>query len=87
MGILEIFQELWNLVITGSSTLNETCVRLKQIDFNNIPFTHWLGYAHYMLGTPLYTMFTSVVLISLGISLWTYTLKGIGYIKSLIPFQ
>jgi hypothetical protein len=68
------------------SVIVNTTDRIDAIKFDNTAFAEWLGYARYAMGDPLYILFTSVILISIGVTLWTYLLKGIGYIKTILPW-
>lgn len=85
--MIEFFQEIGLLINGTTQVLCETCERIDSITFQDNFFTQYLGYTHYVLGTPLFTLLTSVILIGIGISIWTYLLKGIDYIRNLIPFN
>jgi hypothetical protein len=84
--MLEILNEIYELVTGTIETLTTTCQRIESISFEDSGIYTWLGYAHYVMGSPLYELFTSVMLIGVGVTLWTYLLKGIGYIKNLLPW-
>jgi hypothetical protein len=84
--MFDIIQEIYDLVVGTVETLTTTCQRIESITFEDSEIYTWLGYAHYAMGTPLYTLFTTVILIGVGVTLWSYLLKGIGYIKNLLPW-
>lgn len=84
---VEFLYRILELLGLAIGVINDTAARLDSIDFNNdFVFVHYLGYAKYVMGTPLYTLFTTVILIAIGVTLWTYLLKGIGYLKHLLPW-
>lgn len=62
-----------------------TCRRIDSVTFTDMALNDWLGYAHYVMGTPLYTLFSTVLLIAIGITIWTYVLKGIKLLLSILP--
>jgi hypothetical protein len=84
--MFDIVKEIYDLISGTIETFNTTCERIESISFEDSEIYTWLGYAHYVMGSPLYELFTSVMLIGVGVSLWTFLLKGIGYIKNLLPW-
>lgn len=84
--MIDIVKEIFDTVQATVETLTTTCRRIESIDFEDSSILTWLGYAHYAMGTPLYVLFTTVVLIGLGVSLWSFMLKGIMYLRSLLPW-
>jgi hypothetical protein len=66
--------------------ISDTASNIDHITFEKSLFKDYMGYAHYAMGTPLYTLFTTIILIAIGVTLWTYILKGIGMIRNLLPF-
>lgn len=84
--VLNVLKELYDLIVGTVETLNQTCDCINSISFDNSEIYQWLGYAHYVMGDPLYQLFTTVMLVGVGVTLWTYLLKGIAYLKSLLPW-
>jgi hypothetical protein len=84
--MIDIVKEIFDTVAATVETLNTTCENINSIDFEDSELMTWLGYAHYAMGTPLYVLFTTVTLIGVGVSLWSFMLKGISYIRNLLPW-
>lgn len=82
----EFFQNIVTIIQTVIQTIADTAKNIDGIKFEGTAFSDWLGYARYGMGSPLYTLFTVVILISIGISIWTFLLKGISYLKSILPW-
>lgn len=82
--MIEILDQLIDTISATIETLNNTCVRIDSIEFEDSLFSVYLGYAHYALGTPLYVLFTTVVLISLGVSLWSFILRFIMFLRQML---
>lgn len=84
--MIEFFAEVLQLFEDMIVTLVETTSRIDALEFaGGEQVLHYLGYMKYIMGAPLYTIFTSIILISIGVAMYTYLIKGIGYIKNLIP--
>jgi hypothetical protein len=83
---LEFLQRLFDLLVSVGETIDETSRQLYSIDFENNIFTNYLGYFRYVVGSTNYTLFTTVLLIAIGISLWKYVIQGFTYIKSFLPW-
>lgn len=83
---MEFLQQIVELANAVLETIQNTVEMLDSITFDEGFVRDYLGYAKYVLGTPLYTLLTTVILIGLGVTLWTYLLKGITYLKSLLPY-
>lgn len=60
---------------------------LNAIEFDKSFAAEYLGYIKYAMGDTLFMMYSSVALIFGGASLWSFTLKGINFIKELLPMQ
>lgn len=84
--ILELFDKVVWLLNQVIQTIIDTSDRIDSINFDDSVFANYLGYAKYAMGTSLYALFTTVILISIGVTLWVYLLKGIGYIKNILPW-
>lgn len=74
--IVSFFQEL--LVI-----IQQTTDLLNGVNFSESVIAKYLGYPRYVMGAPLWTLFTTVLLIPLGVTIWIYSLKGIDLLKKL----
>lgn len=81
-----LFEKIVLLLNNIISTISDTADRIDSINFEESGVFNYLGYAHNAMGDPLYSLFTTVCLISLGVTMWTYLLKGIGYIKNILPW-
>lgn len=82
----EFLYRLVQLLWLSIEAIQNTTKELDKITFTDTTMKDYLGYARYAMGTPLYTLFSSVILIAVGVTLWTYMLKGIGYLKNLLPW-
>lgn len=87
MDLIEFAKQLYELVVSLLQIISSTADRLDSITFEDgSMILNYLGYAKYVMTTPLYSLFTSIVLISLGVTVWTYLLKGLGYLKNILPW-
>lgn len=84
--MIDFFQNIVDIITNVISIIANTADNIDTIKFNSTAFADWLGYARYAMGDPLYIMFTTTILISIGVTLWTYLLKGVEMIKSLLPW-
>lgn len=84
--MIEFFQNIVDIISNIINILADTATNIDSITFDSTAFADWLGYARYAMGDPLYILFTTTILISIGVTLWTYLLKGIEMIKSLLPW-
>lgn len=75
-----IIQILWNIV----HVLNETTDSIDSINFTDNIFTDYMGYAKYVTGEPLWIMLTSVMMISIGLTVYKTFLRGVVLIKDLL---
>lgn len=83
--IIEFFKNLWDIVTAVVETIVLTAERIDSITFEDNGLTRYLGYARYVMGDLLYGLFTTSVLIALGLSLWTLVMKGIGLLRNFLP--
>jgi hypothetical protein len=83
---LEFLERLFNLLVSVGESIDETSRQLYSIDFQNNIFTEYMGYFRYVVGDTNYILFTTVLLIAIGISLWKYVIQGFSYIKSFLPW-
>ena len=79
------FTKLYYLIVDILGIMSDTANRIDAVQFDGSAITTYLGYAHYAMGN-LYTVFTSVILIAIGLAIWGALLKGVGYIKNLLPW-
>lgn len=84
--MIDFLQGIVTLISDFVSIMISTANNIDTIEFETTAFADWLGYARYVMGDPLYIMFTTSVLISIGVTMWVYLLKGIEMIKSLLPW-
>lgn len=85
-AISNFLSQLFELISNVVHIIQTTANNIDSITFNDTVFATYLGYARYVMGDPLYSLFTTVILIAIGISLWSYLLKGIGMLKNLLPY-
>ncbi|MEG6614125.1 hypothetical protein V6C42_14860 [Pseudoclostridium thermosuccinogenes] len=84
--ISDVWQKILEIVNGVGSTMDELVTRLDAVQFDeDFIITTWLGTIHYILGTPLYLMFTTLLLIGSGFVLWKLIKIVINAISSLIP--
>ena len=87
----EIFDTLVNfisqLINLPYELLYQATESLNSIEFDQTLLFNYLGYMRFAMGDTLYFMFSTVALIFIGASLWSFTLKGINFIKELLPMQ
>lgn len=77
VALIEI---LWNI----TETLTSTTEAIDSVDFENNPFADYLGYAKYVTGDPLWLMFTTVMTVSIGVTIYKTFLRGVALIKQLL---
>lgn len=82
--MIDFFKNLIELLTNIIGVLGDTANRIDEVTFDDSLFKQYLGYAKYVMGTSLFTVFTSSVLIAIGVSMWTYLIKGVFYIRSLL---
>lgn len=80
-----IIAKLIDILEDMISTIDSTADAIDSITFKDSFFSDYLGYVRYVLGDTFYLLFSSVVLISLGIGLFTTFLRGWQLIRSLLP--
>ena len=85
--MIDFLKDAVDLINTSSDVMADTCSRIDSITFEGLTINKWLGYAHYVMGTPLYMLFSTVVLISLGLMLWKWTIRGITMLFELLPWK
>lgn len=84
--MMEFFQEVVNFIYSVLNIIATTADNIDTIKFESTVFADWMGYARYAMGDPLYILFTTTILISIGVTLWTYLIKGIGYLRGMLPW-
>jgi hypothetical protein len=75
-----LIQILWNITDTLVNTTNT----IDSIEFEDNIFTQYMGYAKTVTGAPLWTMLTSVMMISIGVTVYKTFLKGVALVKDLL---
>lgn len=83
-GWADFLSSILNMFTNALETLILTADRIDSITFDNSIPSQYLGYARFVLGDTFYILFTSVVLIALGITLWSIVVKGVNYIRGII---
>lgn len=83
-GFTEFLSSIVKLFTDSLEILTKTADRIDSITFDNSVPVEYLGYARYVLGDTFYLLFTTVVLIALGVALWSFLVKGVGYIRNII---
>lgn len=87
LDLIDLMQEIFKTAENILYVLTSTTDTIDSIKFEDQQFINqYLGYAKNVMGSPLYTLFTSMVLASIGLSIFTYFLKGLRYIKALLPW-
>lgn len=88
---MDIFQQIYqfwlailNILFQILNVLTSTTQMLNDIRFHDSPIEEYLGYVRYVLGSPLYTMFMSVIIISIGVTVYKTFLKGVFLVKELL---
>lgn len=81
-GLEEFITLIVDILNQSSATILDTAFKIDEINFENSIATDYLGYFHWIVGTTNYTLFTTILLISAGVTLWTTVLKGIGFVRS-----
>lgn len=77
LAVLQILYSIYDVLVN-------TTDRLDAVDFNSTAVAEYLGYTKYVIGTPLYSMFMTVILISIGVTVYKTFLKGIFLVKELL---
>lgn len=85
--ILEFFEMVYDLFVLPFEMLESATVALDSFEFSTTLLYQYLGYMHFAMGDALYIAFSSVALVMIGASLWSFILKGIDFLKSVLPFQ
>lgn len=86
MELAELFTSIVTLLTDIVEIVRTTVGLLNGVDFNNSIVAEYLGYVRFIFGPTLWLMFSTVLLIPLGVTVWIYCLKGIGYIKEILPW-
>lgn len=77
---LALIEILWNI----TETLVTTTKTIDSVNFKDNIFLDYMGYAKYVTGNALWSMLTSVILISVGLTVYKTFLKGVQLIKDLL---
>lgn len=86
MDLSAFFTAIVSLLTDIIDIVNQTVQLLNGVDFKGSIVAEYLGYIRYIFGPTLWFMFTTVLLIPLGVTIWIYCLKGIGYLKEVLPW-
>lgn len=84
--ITDIWTKVQEIVNATGSTLDDLCTRLDNVQFtDDFAITRFLALIHYIAGTPMYLMLTSLTIIGCGFVLWKLIKIVINSIANLIP--
>lgn len=90
MGIIndikEFFEKLFDILSNIALAMQSTITYLDAVDFRQSYIFDYLGYVRYFLGDLNFVTLTSIFIIAVGVSLWSFSLKAIGFIKELLPW-
>lgn len=82
--ITQFWLAIVDILLNITKTLIGTTEAIDSITFEDSPFTQYMGYAKTVTGAPLWTMLTSVMMISIGVTVYKTFLKGVALVKSLL---
>ncbi len=87
LDLFDLFKEIAELANNILIVITSTTETIDGITFDddNV-ISQYLGYAKNAMTAPLYTLLMSMIMASIGLSIFTYFLKGLGYIKNLLPW-
>lgn len=83
--MIEFFEKIVDLFLLPLEFLNNAAAALNNFHFDETILYDYLGYMHFAMGTPLYIIFSSVLLIGIGASLWSFIIKAVNWILEMIP--
>lgn len=83
--MVEFFEKLIAILYMPLQFLSDAAKALNDYQFDDSLLYDYLGYMHYAMGTPLFMLFSSVALIFIGASLWSFIIKAINWIVEMIP--
>lgn len=83
--MIEFFEKIGALFLLPLEFLNNAAKALNDYQFEELILYDFLGYMHFAMGTPLYMLFSSVVLIGVGASLWSFIVKAVNWLIDMIP--
>jgi len=81
----EFFQKIIDILVMPLTFLSNAADALNSYQFDESLLFDYLGYMHYAMGTPLYMLFSTVALIFIGASLWSFIVKAVAWIMEIIP--
>lgn len=82
----DFFTEIVNILTNVTDAINDTADYLDDIDFSNTWIFEFMGYARYVLGDVNYVMLTMICIIAIGLSVWSFLLRAVGWLKNLLPW-
>lgn len=85
-SIIKMFDKFFEIMGNVSILMSDTVKYLDAVQFDDSDIFDYLGYVRYFMGDLNYAAFTSLILIGLGLSVWSYSLRAIGFIKDSLPF-
>lgn len=84
--MIDFLDQVLYIISRATSAINETTVAIDSVDFDSSIATDYYGYFHWVVGTTNYTLFTTLLLVSAGLTLWTTVLNGIAFIKNVVQW-
>ena len=85
-GVQEFLSKVIEIITHVMTVIATTADNINSIQFSGSLIADYFGYFAYICGTTLYALYTTVLLISIGVALWVYVLKGIAMLKELLPW-
>lgn len=85
-GMLEFLESVNNILNLTAETMLTTTETIDSVDFDNNIATDYLGYFRWIVGDINYQLFTTLLIVSAGVTIWTTTLKGIGFVKDVVKW-
>ncbi|NLK93376.1 MAG: hypothetical protein GX273_09695 [Bacteroidales bacterium] len=83
---MDIWNKILEIVNQVGTTLDSLINHLDNVQFtSDTIITKWLATIHYIAGTPIYIMFTTLLLIGAGFILWKLIKIVINAISAVIP--
>lgn len=83
---LDFFTRVYDIILQMLSAMNRATIYLDSIDFTESVMATYLGYFRFVAGDILFFALLTGAQIALGITLWKLLLRGVGFIKNLLPW-
>lgn len=83
---MDFLKELGDIASSVVDAMDTGVKYLNSVDFTQTAVFKYLGYFRWVMGDINYFAFTSTIIIGLAVTIWTYTLKGLNYLKTFLPW-